>query len=178
MKSKITNLSSETVKTGLKNTYGNKGYIISRFEINDTSIAVCSAHLHGKYKETKKRFEELSSILNSNFNEKKHKSFQEHDLYFIIGDLNFKNTGNCTDISRMINEKNYSIMANFDEFLNYSKTTNKKLLKDTIEGRIYFNPTYQFIIKTNEYDKMKIPSWYYNIIKQGVIECYLKILII
>lgn len=159
LKSKITNISSEIVRTGLKNTYGNKGYILSRFKLNDTNVAVCSAHLHGKSCEKEKRFEELSSILSSKCHEKSNKSFCDNDAFFIIGDLNFKVNVQASEIKQIINEKNYSRLAKIDEFLIFNETSDRKQLKDAVEGSILFNPTFKFINKTKEYDMKKAPSW-------------------
>ena len=166
---------TNSVKTGFKNTYGNKGFILTRFKINDTNIAICSAHLKGKFK-CKDNYEELSLILNSCFHEKENKSFTDNDIYFIIGDLNFK-VNSKIDINEVIKDKNYSNIAEIDEFTNFSKhTENKELLKDTVEGKIQFPPTHQFINNSKNYNNKKLLSWYTPFLFTGVTEFYSKIL--
>ena len=73
--------------------------------------------------------------------------------------MNFKVNVQASEIKQIINEKNYSRLAKIDEFLIFNETSDRKQLKDAVEGSILFNPTFKFINKTKEYDMKKAPSW-------------------
>ncbi len=155
----------ETFKLGFNNTYGNKGYILSRFKINDTYFGICSAHLHGKKNENDKRLEELKLILNSKIKGKNETKFNENDVFFILGDLNFKVRSEREVVNKIIQDKDFSQLEEIDEFL-YERAKNSEISKEISEGKIQYDPTYQFINKSNEYSNKKVPSWYISLLIQ------------
>jgi len=50
-------------------------------------------------------------------------------------------------------------LEEIDEFL-YERAKNSEISKEISEGKIQFDPTYQFMNKSNEYSNKKVPSWY------------------
>jgi hypothetical protein len=144
-------------KTGMLGTMGNKGSCLLRFEINDTSIALSSGHLCAGQGHNSSRISELNDVLTKNFSVHKSKKFSEHDLFFIFGDLNFRNDLDNNSVRNLIANNNLKTLYDFDQFhkirsVNYS-------LNILDEGQLNFNPTYKYVIDSDEYEPKRIPSW-------------------
>ena len=103
--SSVSNLHVGTVKRGLGGLHGNKGAIVIRFLINDTSVCLVNAHLAAGQKETTHRNSDITAIL-------EHTGLQplqppasnvalrgsggdgsmilDHDIVIFNGDLNYR----------------------------------------------------------------------------------------
>jgi hypothetical protein len=157
----LKNIESSIIKTGLMGTLGNKGYLIVRFNFQDVSIAFACCHLKAGIKEVQGRVQELLDILSYNIQMKNSKEilFKDHDIFFILGDLNFRidlGIQECLDFIR----NNYLETLYLHDQLNKKKNTTKGLIV-LDEMKINFPPTYKYVIGTNEYDfkDKRIPSW-------------------
>ncbi len=140
-------------------TLGNKGSCLFRFEFSSTSIAVSCGHLAAGSSSKNSRINELTDILSKHFPFYKEKSFREHDLMIIFGDLNFRIDLEYNTCLQFIKNKNLAHLAEYDQ-LNKVKNVNINFF-DIEEGPLNFDPTYKFVIGTSEYDqkKKRVPSW-------------------
>lgn len=86
---------------------------------------------------------------------------KDHDIYFILGDLNFRVELEFQSAkSILINGGSLNLLTKFDQFT-LEKNDNYDL-KDLQEGPLNFPPTYKFDVNTNEWDtskKQRTPSW-------------------
>lgn len=156
---KIKNFDFLIQKTGMMGTMGNKGSCLMRFELHDTSIAFSSGHFAAGQNSNSSRILELTEILGKNFSIQRQKKFQEHDIFFLFGDLNFRLDLDNNSVRRMIENKSLDTLIVYDQFI---KTRNVNLTLNCLdEGNLSFNPTYKYNFGTNEYDSKakRIPSW-------------------
>lgn len=65
--SRIKDLKSTKIKTGLGGSAGNKGSVILRFKLDDTSIMLINCHLMSGKNKGNKRTEELNFIFDTAF---------------------------------------------------------------------------------------------------------------
>lgn len=156
---KIKNFDFLIQKTGMMGTMGNKGSCLMRFELHDTSIAFSSGHFAAGQSSNSSRIAELLDILCKNFTIQRQKKFQEHDIFFLFGDLNFRLDLDNNSVRRMIENKSLDTLVVYDQFI---KTRNVNFSLNCLEeGNLTFNPTYKYGFGTNEYDSKakRIPSW-------------------
>lgn len=87
----ITEVKSTQVKTGFKGYVGNKGWVASRFLLNNVSVIVGWCHLEWGEKYVEDRVKNLIDIVNSLYNDfGKEYSFFSHDVKVLFGDMNFR----------------------------------------------------------------------------------------
>jgi len=156
---KIKNFDFLIQKTGMMGTMGNKGSCLMRFELNDTSIAFSSGHFAAGQNSNSSRIAELLDILNKNFSIQRQKKFQDHDVFFVFGDLNFRLDLDNNSVRRMIENKSLETLVVYDQFI---KMRNVNFSLNCLEeGNLAFNPTYKYNFGSNEYDSKakRIPSW-------------------
>jgi hypothetical protein len=158
LKNNIIYFDSMIIKTGLMGTMGNKGSCLIRFQYLHTTFAFACGHLAAGSGANGSRISEIIDILNRNYPVYKRKTFKDHHLFFIFGDLNFRCDIDYSTCLSMINKREIEALLEHDQ-LNKSKTN--EYLSDIDEGIIKFNPTYKYVIGTSEYDskKKRVPSW-------------------
>lgn len=162
--SEIKNIDYIIKKTGASGYLGNKGSVLYRFDIFNRSFAFSSGHFAAGQNALKNRIEELVDVLNSNINNNSSictfkGRLQDHDFWFIIGDLNFRIDMDNEQVRALIKRGDFERLASYDQL-------NKIRLEDKDfycidEGKINFPPTYKYNIGTSEYEtkKNRVPSW-------------------
>ena len=162
----IKNFDYQIIKTGLKGTLGNKGSLLLRFNINDSTIAFSCNHLSSGQEKTEERKREIIDVLNSNFKKYPTILFKNYDYFFYFGDLNTRLDLSSNDPMLLDLVKNHSTDTNtefssliqYDQFYKYQKED--KIIFEMDEAPVRFSPTYKYITGTNEYDiNKRIPSW-------------------
>jgi hypothetical protein len=153
----IKNFDYQIIKTGLKGTLGNKGSLLLRFNINDTSIALSCSHLSSGQDKNEERKNELINILTSNFKKYPSLAFKDYDYYFIFGDVNARLDLSLND--KIINDliKNHSKDTNtefsclfqHDQFNEYQKENT--IIGEMGEASVKFSPSYKYIIGETNY---------------------------
>jgi hypothetical protein len=158
LKDNIKGIEGQIVKTGVLGTMGNKGSLLLRFNYHDTSISLATCHLSAGSSNVNNRIAEIGDILNKPLSIKNTK-FKEHDVCFIFGDLNFRIDMEYSICRQMISSGSLSTLATYDQ-LNKAKSVSSSLI-ELDEGPLNFNPTYKYIVGTDEYDskKKRVPSW-------------------
>ncbi|CDW85515.1 endonuclease exonuclease phosphatase family protein [Stylonychia lemnae] len=180
--SRIKDLKTTKIKTGLGGSAGNKGAVIVRFSLDDTSILLMNCHLMSGKNKGSKRTDELNFIFDNAFkNESKNRvskcheqsnlqkfCIENHNMVFIFGDLNYRICLPNDQVRGAIQNKDYPKLKEADELLQaFKQYQNTKELqfqfyRDYDEGEIDFQPTYKYDKKSQKYDtskKQRVPSW-------------------
>ena len=162
----IKNFDYQIIKTGLKGTLGNKGSLLLRFNLNDSSIAIACSHLSSGQEKNEERKSEIINVLNTSFKKYPQIKFKDYNYFFYFGDVNTRL--NLTfENERLIDmikfhpidtNSDFSTLLQYDQFFKYQKESN--LIAEMDEAKIKFSPTYKYYIGLNNYDmESRIPSW-------------------
>ena len=165
LKQNIYLLDSNTTKTGVYGTMGNKGFFTLTLKCFDNFISFGSGHFEAGQSKNDDRIDTLYQLLNKPINIKEdydYLTFKDMEYWVILGDLNFRISLNFEDAFVLIREKKYDILYGLDQFNSFME--NNKFLKDNInEKEIKFDPTYKFVKGSNEYaydeEKVRVPAW-------------------
>ncbi|TIB96890.1 DNase I-like protein [Wallemia mellicola] len=184
-KDDLADVAITTVKTGLKGRYGNKGAIISRFVVDDSSLCFVNCHLAAGQKHTKQRNADLVSILEekvafadepvrsdlSYVNGGDGSSVFDHEMTFLNGDLNYRIDLRREAVIPAISKSNFEYLLHHDQLNKQMETNAQFKLRDFKEPPITYAPTYKYDRKTDVYDtsdKRRIPAWCDRILSRTV----------
>lgn len=155
-----------SVKAGVANTSGNKGAVMVRFQLEDTSFVFVNNHLcSGATKSNEyDRAQMLEYIINQGYKGERGTQYQNyevlnHDVKVFFGDLNFRIDMPRSDVVKAIRDKNYTALMRKDEL--YRTGMSHPILKNCKEGQLLFDPTYKYDYGklTYESTKQRTPSW-------------------
>lgn len=179
LKNRITKVDYDSVKCGVMNKLGNKGAIIIRFHLDDTSLCFINCHLEAGHKKMNERVNNVNDIHWKAFQKegvgkKKEEKIENMDYKFLFGDMNFRVNLPNFDVRSNLEAYQYAVSKNdllsaFEllkpllekDQLSLSKSSSEFLEKYQ-EGSIMFAPTYKYDVDTDIYDsskKQRIPSW-------------------
>ena len=158
-------IDSNTTKTGVYGTMGNKGFFTVTLKCYDSIISFGSGHFEAGQSKNEDRINTLYQLLNKPINTEDYNeslTFKDAEYWIILGDLNFRIDLNFEDAFQLIREKKYDVLYGLDQF--NSSFQNDIFLKDNInEKEIGFDPTYKYVKGSNEYaydeDKIRVPAW-------------------
>ncbi|KAJ9474188.1 Endonuclease/exonuclease/phosphatase [Pseudozyma hubeiensis] len=171
----VRELAISTVKTGMGGRYGNKGAVIARLVVQDTSIAFVNSHLAAGQKHVKQRNADVADILEyPTVFDDPHADpaayigggdgsmILDHELVFFSGDLNYRiDHSRDTVLSALVAGK-ISPLLEQDQLRKELKHNPAFRLKDFSEPGIGFLPTYKYDRGSHEWDtseKNRIPAW-------------------
>ncbi|EMR10245.1 hypothetical protein PNEG_01514 [Pneumocystis murina B123] len=185
IKPNIKKLNSVQVKTGLGGLHGNKGALVVRFILDDTSLCFINCHLAAGKSQVVDRNNHLATILESSDfppeldNSKRADLFVgggdgsmilDHEICILNGDLNYR-IDMCRDaILDHIRCKDYQSLFEKDQLILQRKRNPGFRLRLFNEAEINFPPTYKYDIGTDEYDtseKKRSPAWCDRIFYRG-----------
>lgn len=157
--SSISHVKKTEVKTGYGGNVGNKGSVVIRFNIHETSLAIACSHLESGKKNVEGRLKNITNIISEPFNnlDKKYR-FLKHDIKLLFGDLNFRVNMEYDEVMKDIdslptNEESVIVDKLFgNDQLNLLKNKNE-WLNEFKEMDVTFMPTYKFESNTDKYDK-------------------------
>ncbi|KAL8280565.1 hypothetical protein RQP46_006888 [Phenoliferia psychrophenolica] len=164
------------VKTGMSGRYGNKGGILSRFVIDDTSLCFINCHLAAGQSHRRQRDHDLVQILEdkSAFSELASSSpgaYQsggggtsvfDHELVVLSGDLNYRIDMRREVVQKAVADGALATLLPQDQLLKGLATNPTFRLRSFKEAPITFAPTYKYDPGTDDYDssaKKRIPAW-------------------
>lgn len=186
IRSRIANVEASSVKTGLKGRYGNKGGIVIRFTIDDTSLCFINCHLAAGQKHVVQRNNDVFAILDqaglSAPAEQPGKNnvfvsggdgsmVLDHEICILNGDLNYRINGQRSNVLQDIKEGRLSKLLENDQLLGELKKNSTHRLRSFTEDPIRFPPTYKYDPGTDNYDsseKMRIPAWCDRVYYRGL----------
>nr|XP_046248316.1 phosphatidylinositol 3,4,5-trisphosphate 5-phosphatase 1 [Scatophagus argus] len=168
---RISHIFSDSVKTGIANTLGNKGAVGVSFMFNGTSFGFVNSHLTSGSEKKLRRNQNYVSILRFlNLGDKKLNPFDITHRFthlFWLGDLNYRvelPSTEAENIVTKIKQQQYQELLAKDQ-LNMERNDGKIFLHFD-EEEITFAPTYRFERDTREkyaYTKAKATGTKYNL---------------
>lgn len=157
LKHSVKNIDSDTVKVGFKGKMGNKGAVLTRFNVYDTSFCFLGCHLASGSDQNEARKSQLIDIHARAFQKDKIGkpklySVSQHDVKIICGDLNFRIALGNYQVRSLVQSGNFEELFQAEQLmhaLRYGELSSYK------ESQISFRPTYKFDIGTDIYDTSK-----------------------
>ncbi|ORY00272.1 DNase I-like protein, partial [Basidiobolus meristosporus CBS 931.73] len=160
---RIRDIQVSTKKTGLKGMAGNKGGIGIRFDFDDTSICLVTAHLAAGSSNFEERNDDYRTITNG-IRFSKGRTIDDHDHIIWFGDFNYRINLDLTNLSYKVMDCIYN--QQLAELLIHDQLVQQlregKAFQGFQEGIINFNPTYKYDNGTDTYDtseKQRRPAW-------------------
>jgi len=186
LRNRIVNQSAAEVKRGMGGLHGNKGCLILRFLIDDSSICLVNCHLAAGQSSTVHRNTDVSVILDSAVLPSERNPFTlcdsytcggdgsmilDHEICILNGDLNYRiDTMGRDTVVKAIQAGNLAKLLERDQLL-VSRRRNPLLrLRAFTECPITFAPTYKYDVGTDRYDtseKHRAPAWCDRILYRG-----------
>ncbi|GAA6050079.1 hypothetical protein JCM3770_001359 [Rhodotorula araucariae] len=174
--SRLRDVAHIAVKTGMGGRYGNKGGILSRFVIDDTSLCFINCHLAAGQSHRRQRDRDLVDILEdkATFSELASSSPGayapggsgtlpfDHELIILSGDLNYRIDARRDAVVSAVASGNSESLLAHDQLLKNLSTNQTFRLRSFKEAAIRFPPTYKYDPGTDQYDssaKRRIPAW-------------------
>uniref|UniRef100_A0AAX7UB54 phosphatidylinositol-3,4,5-trisphosphate 5-phosphatase n=1 Tax=Astatotilapia calliptera TaxID=8154 RepID=A0AAX7UB54_ASTCA len=168
---RISHVFSDSVKTGIANTLGNKGAVGVSFMFNGTSFGFVNSHLTSGSEKKLRRNQNYASILRFlNLGDKKLNPFDITHRFthlFWLGDLNYRvemPSSEAENIVSKIKQQQYQELLTKDQLSMERKES--KVFLHFAEEEITFAPTYRFERDTREryaYTKAKATGTKYNL---------------
>ncbi|XP_077572999.1 phosphatidylinositol 3,4,5-trisphosphate 5-phosphatase 1 [Stigmatopora nigra] len=168
---RISHVFSDSVKTGIANTLGNKGAVAVSFMFNGTSFGFINSHLtSGSEKKLRRNQNYLNILRFLNLGDKKLNPFDITNQFthlIWLGDLNYRVDFPNTEAEYMVSkikQQQYQELLSRDQ-LNMEINDDKVFLHFA-EEEITFAPTYRFERYTREkyaYTKAKTTGTKYNL---------------
>jgi len=175
MKASMKDVALTTVKRGLNGIYGNKGAIVARFVIDDSSVCFINVHLAAGQTQKTARNVDLAAILEDKavfpqslnnplayINGGDGSAILDHETVFLSGDLNYRIDQRRDNVISSVNVGDFDFLLEHDQLRKEMRTNSTFRLKTFIEAPITFAPTYKYTPHSKEYDmseKKRIPAW-------------------
>lgn len=186
VRDRISMLSTAEVKRGMGGLHGNKGAIIARFLIDDTSLCFFNCHLAAGQSHAASRNNDVTAILDTNvFPEERNPDVRvdsftgggdgtmilDHELIILNGDLNYRiDTMSRDTVVMAVKQGNLSKLLDRDQLLVARRRKPDFKLRIFEEMPITFAPTYKYDVGTDNYDsseKKRSPAWCDRLLFRG-----------
>ncbi|KAI1005408.1 putative inositol polyphosphate 5-phosphatase [Podosphaera aphanis] len=186
LRERVRNLSAAEVKRGLGGLHGNKGALVIRFIVDDTSICLINCHLAAGQSGTKDRNSDITAILETPIlpAEADHNVRQssyvgggdgtmilDHEICILNGDLNYRiDTMSRDTVVNAVKANNIGKLLERDQLLASKRKNPLFKLRAFHELPITFSPTYKYDVGTDTYDtseKKRSPAWCDRILFRG-----------
>ncbi|KAH6692107.1 putative PI phosphatase group protein-like protein [Leptodontidium sp. MPI-SDFR-AT-0119] len=186
LRDRIRGLSAVEVKRGMGGLHGNKGALIVRFVLDDTSMCFINCHLAAGQTQTKDRNADIAAILESSLLPPV-KDFSvrqdsyvgggdgtmvlDHEICILNGDLNYRiDTMGRDTVVRDIKSRNLDKLLDRDQLIASKRKHPWFKLRAFSESPITFAPTYKYDVGTDNYDsseKKRAPAWCDRVLFRG-----------
>ncbi|KAK9456413.1 Endonuclease/exonuclease/phosphatase [Dipodascopsis uninucleata] len=183
----IRNLRSAVVKTGLGGLHGNKGALIARFTIDDSSLCFVNCHLAAGQSHIIPRNNDIATIMESKIITSRSvgstavasdtfvgggdgSMILDHESCFVSGDMNYRINLHRTQVLKLLEARDMERILASDQLLLQLKKNPRFRLRPFSEIPITFPPTYKYDIGSDTYDtseKKRIPAWCDRIFYRG-----------
>ncbi len=178
LRERISNLSSAEVKRGMGGLHGNKGAIVVRFMVDDTSLCFINCHLAAGQTSANSRHNDIAAILEASLLPAERdpaarvdsfvgggdgSMILDHELCLLNGDLNYRiDTMSRDTVVAAVKAGNLSKLLERDQLLVARRRNPAFRLRAFEELPITFAPTYKYDVGTDNYDsseKKRSPAW-------------------
>ncbi|EDP51065.1 hypothetical protein KXX16_004951 [Aspergillus fumigatus] len=184
---RIKNIGAAEVKRGMGGLHGNKGALILRFILDDSSLCFVNCHLAAGQSQTAHRNNDIAAILesevlpveNSLTTRANHfvsggdgTMIMDHEICILNGDLNYRIDSIPRNvIIEDIRNNNLAKLLERDQLLASRRKNPGFRLRSFTEAPITFAPTYKYDVGTDEYDsseKKRSPAWCDRVLYRGL----------
>ncbi|MCJ1352976.1 MAG: hypothetical protein MMC33_002960 [Icmadophila ericetorum] len=185
-RSHIRNLQAAEVKRGIGGLHGNKGALVTRFILDDTSICFTNCHLAAGQTQTMHRNNDIAAILEATAlppEQDVHgrsgtfigggdgSMITDHEICVLNGDLNYRiDTMGRDTVVKAVQNNNFSKLLERDQLLVSRRRNPGFRLRAFNESPITFAPTYKYDVGTDKYDtseKNRSPAWCDRLLYRG-----------
>ncbi|KZF20363.1 DNase I-like protein [Xylona heveae TC161] len=183
----IRSVDASEVKRGMGGLHGNKGALIMRFIIDDSSVCLVNCHLAAGQKHTVQRNNDIAAILETASLPSERNPIArsdmfvgggdgtmvlDHEICILNGDLNYRidTMGRDTVVSA-VKANNLSKLLDRDQLLLSRRRNPGFRLRAFTECPITFAPTYKYDVGTDNYDtseKRRSPAWCDRLLYRGL----------
>ncbi|KAI1450016.1 DNase I-like protein [Annulohypoxylon stygium] len=186
LRDRIRNLNNSEIKRGMGGLHGNKGAIIVRFMIDDTSLCFINCHLAAGQSGANQRHNDLAAIMetallpverdpsvriDSYVGGGDGTMVLDHELCLLNGDLNYRiDTMSRDTVVIAVKQNNLAKLLERDQLLVARRRNPAFKLRAFDEMRIEFPPTYKYDVGTDNYDtseKKRSPAWCDRLLHRG-----------
>ncbi|KAK8854864.1 hypothetical protein IAR55_003603 [Kwoniella newhampshirensis] len=172
-KDSLRDLDITTVKRGIGGIYGNKGAIVSRMIMDDTSLCFINVHLAAGQSQKNSRNADLAGIMEDKaifpssgdvpfIHGGDGTAILDHEMVILNGDLNYRIDQRRENVISSIAAGELSYLLEHDQLRKEMRTNHAFRLRSFEEAPINFAPTYKYNPGSHEYDsseKRRIPAW-------------------
>lgn len=182
----VRNLQAASVKLGLKGHYGNKGALVTRFILDDSSVCFVNCHLAAGQTHTSHRNNDVASILEAEALDAEPDldnrsslyvgggdgaQVLDHEICILNGDLNYRiDTIPRDTVINMIKRNELAKLLERDQIMVSRRRVSGFRLALFNELPITFAPTYKYDVGTDNYDsseKKRAPAWCDRLLYRG-----------
>ncbi|KAK1599459.1 endonuclease/Exonuclease/phosphatase [Colletotrichum navitas] len=186
LRDRIQNLSAAEVKRGMGGLHGNKGAIVVRFMVDDSSLCFINCHLAAGQSQANSRHNDVAAILEAQILPPERDlnaridSFVgggdgtmilDHELCLLNGDLNYRiDTMSRDTVVIAVKQNNLAKLLERDQLLVAKRRNPAFKLRAFEEMPITFAPTYKYDVGTDNYDtseKKRAPAWCDRLLYRG-----------
>ncbi|KAK7747161.1 hypothetical protein SLS62_009103 [Diatrype stigma] len=183
---RIRNLSSSHIKRGMGGLHGNKGAIVVRFLIDDTSLCFVNCHLAAGQSQANARHNDIKEIMDAAIFQPEldpavrmdsytgggdGSMILDHELCLLNGDLNYRiDTMSRDTVVMAVKSGNLTKLLERDQLLVARRRNPAFKLRAFDELPITFAPTYKYDVGTDNYDsseKKRSPAWCDRLLHRG-----------
>lgn len=186
IRDRIRNLTSADVKRGMGGLHGNKGAIVVRFMVDDSSMCFINCHLAAGQSQANSRHNDIAAILDAQIlpierdQDLRMDSYVgggdgtmilDHELCLLNGDLNYRiDTMSRDTVVMAVKQNNLAKLLERDQLLVARRRNPGFRLRAFEELPITFAPTYKYDVGTDNYDsseKRRSPAWCDRLLFRG-----------
>ncbi|RFU31500.1 hypothetical protein B7463_g4804, partial [Scytalidium lignicola] len=186
LRDRIRSVSGAEVKRGMGGLHGNKGALILRFILDDTSLCFINCHLAAGQSQTRDRNNDITLILESSLLPVERDStirqdsfvgggdgsmIMDHEICILNGDLNYRiDTMGRDTVVNAVKANNLAKLLERDQLLASKRKNPWFRLRAFDELPITFAPTYKYDVGTDNYDtseKKRSPAWCDRVLYRG-----------
>lgn len=191
LRQRIRHVHTSQVKRGMGGHHGNKGALILRLVLDDSSICLVNCHLAAGQTQTMHRNNDVAEILEANSlppnplndGEVAHHTdvfahggdgsmIMDHEICILNGDLNYRiDTMGRDAVVKQVQQGNLTKLLERDQLLLSRKKNPAFRLRAFQESKITFAPTYKYNVHSDDYDtseKRRAPAWCDRILYRGL----------
>lgn len=184
----IRGVSASTIKRGLGGLHGNKGALVLRFLIDDSSLCFINCHLAAGQSHTSHRNNDIAAILEasalpaeSNLDARADifvgggdgSMILDHEICILNGDLNYRIDMHRELAIQRIRNNDLAPLLEKDQLLSERRRNPAFRLRAFGEEKITFAPTYKYDVASDQYDtseKKRSPAWCDRLLYRGIAD--------
>ncbi|OKP12318.1 hypothetical protein PENSUB_2054 [Penicillium subrubescens] len=183
----ISNISASEIKRGMGGLHGNKGALIFRFVLDDSSMCFVNCHLAAGQTQTAHRNNDIAAILEAETLPPENSltartdqfasggdgsMIMDHEICILNGDLNYRIDAIPRNvIIDAVRQNNLPKLLERDQLLASRRKNPGFRLRSFTEAPITFAPTYKYDVGTDQYDtseKKRSPAWCDRVLYRGL----------